>query len=61
LGLLTLLIPIINILGNFYAIGLFVYLWYKIALARNKPGWIGILTIIPIANFVAMGYLAFSD
>lgn len=61
LGIFGLFIPIVNILANFYWIGLFVFMWYKIAEARNKPGWIGILTIIPIANLVVMGYLAFSE
>jgi hypothetical protein len=56
-GLLFSFIPILNLL----VIALFVYVWYKIALALNKPGWIGILTIIPIVNLVVMGYLAFSE
>jgi hypothetical protein len=39
----------------------FGYLWYNIALARNKPGWIGAITFLPIVNLFTMGYLAFSD
>ncbi|MCK9614827.1 MAG: hypothetical protein M0R48_04895 [Candidatus Omnitrophica bacterium] len=61
LGILGLFIPFVSILANIYLIGLFVYVWYKIAIARNKPGWVGILTILPIANLVIMGYLAFSE
>ena len=61
LGILGLFIPFVSILANIYLIGLFVYMWYKIAIARNKPGWIGILTIIPIANLAVMGYLAFAE
>lgn len=61
LGMLGLFIPFVNILANIYLMGLFVYVWYKIAIVRNKPGWVGVLTIIPIANLVVMGYLAFSD
>lgn len=61
LGILGLFIPFVNILANIYLIGLFVYMWYKIAIARNKPGWVGILTIIPIANLAVMGYLAFAE
>lgn len=56
--ILTCFIPLVGVLAN---AAFFVYLWYKIALARNKPGWLGILTILPIANLVIMGYLAFSD
>lgn len=50
------------------------YLWYKIALARNKKGWIGALMAISVLNGVPfisfasligcgviMGYLAFSE
>lgn len=61
LGVIGLFIPFINILANFYFIGLSVFMWYKIALARGRPAWLGILTIVPIANFVIMGYLAFSE
>jgi len=61
LGILGLFIPFVNILANIYLIGLFVYMWYKIAIARNKPGWIGILTIIPVVNLAVMGYLAFAE
>jgi hypothetical protein len=61
LGILGLFIPFINILANIYLLGLLVYAWYKIAIARNKPGWIGILTIIPVVNLVVMGYLAFTE
>ncbi|MCK9573271.1 MAG: hypothetical protein M0R20_02570 [Candidatus Omnitrophica bacterium] len=61
LGILGLFIPFINILANIYLMGLFVYVWYKIAIARNKPGWLGILTIVPVVNLVIMGYLAFAE
>jgi hypothetical protein len=50
------------------------FMWYKIALARNKKGWIGalmgisILNNVPFISFVSlaacgviMGYLAFSE
>lgn len=37
------------------------FVWYKIALARNKPGWIGVLSVIPIVHLIVMGYLAFSE
>lgn len=59
--LLLLLLAFIPIIGFLVTIGFFGFLWYKIALTRNKPGWLGALSIIPIANLVIMGYLAFSD
>jgi hypothetical protein len=36
-------------------------LWMAISEARGKPNWWGILTIVPILNFVVPGYLAWSD
>ena len=51
----------IPIIGLFFTLGFSVFIWYKIALARNKPGWIGVLCFIPLVNFVIMGYLAFSE
>lgn len=61
LGLLVQFLPFIGILGAIYSVGLFIYLWYKIILVRNKPAWFVILMLIPIANLVVMGYLAFSE
>ncbi|MFA5271801.1 MAG: hypothetical protein WC412_05630 [Candidatus Omnitrophota bacterium] len=61
IGLLVQLLPFIGILGSIYSVGLFIYLWYKIILIRNKPAWLVILMFVPIANFVVMGYLAFSE
>jgi len=37
------------------------FVWYKIAVARNKPGWVGVLSVIPIVHLGVMGYLAFSE
>jgi len=56
--LLTAFIPVVGPLAN---LAFAAYLWYNIALARNKPGWIGILTCLPLAGLVVMGYLAFSE
>jgi hypothetical protein len=57
-ALLICLVPFIG--GLLVSVG-FVYVWYRIAEARGKPGWLGLLTIIPLANLVVMGYLAFSE
>jgi hypothetical protein len=40
---------------------LLIIIWMAIAKARNKPSWLGVLIIIPIANLVIPGILAFSD
>ncbi|MCG8431956.1 MAG: hypothetical protein MJA29_12385 [Candidatus Omnitrophica bacterium] len=48
-------------LGGLVCLGITVYLWYKIAEARNRPGWMGFLMMIPLANLVVMGLLAFSE
>ena len=57
-GLLLALIPAI---GWLLTTALGAFWWWKIAEARGKPGWLGILTIIPLANFIVIGILAWAD
>jgi hypothetical protein len=38
-----------------------VLVWMGIAEARNKPNWWGILIIVPVANIIVPGYLAWAD
>lgn len=59
--LLVFLTSFIPIIGSLAVLALSGYLYYKIALARNKPGWMGILMFLPLVNLVVIGYLAFSD
>ena len=59
--LLILLLTFIPFLGFLTSIAFTGFVWHKIALARGKEGWIGILTCIPIVGLITMGYLAFSD
>jgi len=40
---------------------LFVKVWMGISKARGKPSWLGTLTVVPIANLIVPGILAFSD
>lgn len=56
-----LLLGVIPVLGMLCVYGLLIFIWYKIALALNKPGWWGVLAGLPLVNVIAMGYLAFSD
>lgn len=51
--ILLLLVPFVNFI-------LILIVWMEISKARNKPAWLGILMVLPIANFVILGYLAFS-
>ena len=56
--LLVIFLPIIPILGYFAAMGVCIWWFWKIAETRGKPGWWGILMIIPIVNLVILGILA---
>ena len=47
-------IPLVNIV-------IFIIVWMGIAEARNKPGWWGILMLVPVVSLVVPGYLAWSD
>ena len=58
--LLILLGAFIPYVGAISITAFMIFLWYKIAISVNKPGWMGVLTIIPLVNLVIMGYLAFS-
>ncbi len=68
----------LTIIINFFLSAVYAafsgFVWYKIALARNKPSWIGALMAISILNglpiisflsivgcLVIMGYLAFAE
>jgi len=48
-------------LGALVSMGFAGYIWWKIAEARGKPGWLGILCVLPLASFVGMGILAFTE
>lgn len=48
------LVPLVNIV-------VMVILWMRMAEARSKPSWWGLLTLIPLVSLVVPGYLAFSD
>jgi len=53
LWLLAFLVPFVNVFVS-------IYMWYRISEARGKSGWLALLMLVPVANFVFMGYLAFS-
>ncbi len=58
--LLLLFVPY-NFITVPVSLGFFGFVWYKIALARNKPGWVGVLAVIPLVHLFIYGYLAFSN
>lgn len=47
-------IPFVNIVAA-------IMVWMAISKNVGKPEWLGILMILPVANIVIPGYLAFSD
>jgi hypothetical protein len=55
------LLMFLPFVGGLFFMGMTGFLWYKIAVARNHPGWVGALAGIPLLGCVAMGYIAFKD
>ena len=60
LWLLVLLISGVPLWGAVFNAIFWTYAWYKIAIACNKPGWLGLLTIVPFTGIFILPYLAFS-
>jgi hypothetical protein len=52
--LAILFVPFVNIVVT-------IWFWVEIARRRNHPEWLGILMIIPLANFIIPGIIAFSE
>ena len=59
-GLIMIFSIIIPFIGSIVFIILYIYLFWLICEKLNKPGPLSLLMLIPIANFILMGYLAFS-
>ncbi|MBI2664838.1 hypothetical protein HYX10_05880 [Candidatus Woesearchaeota archaeon] len=55
------LLAVVPLIGPLIFMGLNTWLWWKIAEARGKPGWYGLLTLVPIANIVIIGMIAWKD
>ena len=55
------IIPFINFIFIIAFMIILVIAWMKISERLGKPNWLGILMIVPIANLIIPGYLAFSD
>jgi hypothetical protein len=48
------LIPLVNLI-------VFIIVWMAVAEARGKPGWVGVLLIVPVLGALMPGYLAWAD
>jgi hypothetical protein len=59
--LLLFFIPLINVIAGIVWLILSIIIWMAICKRLGKPEWIGVLMIVPIANLVVPGYLAFSN
>ena len=48
-------------LGFLVSWGIIIGWWWKIAERRGFPGWVSLLLLIPIVNFIAIGVIAWND
>jgi len=51
-------IPFVGWVGTF---GLMGWWWWRIAEEREKYGWLGLLMLIPLLNFIVIGIIAWSE
>ena len=58
---LAFLLVLIPFVGLILFLACYIWLWWKIAEARHKPGWIALFMIIPIVSPVIMGLIAWKD
>lgn len=59
--LIAMPIPFLNFLAAIPLFIISIIAWMKISERLGKPNWLGILSVVPIANIILPGYLAFSD
>jgi hypothetical protein len=52
---------LIPFVGSLIVIGVNIYIWMKIAERRGFPNWVGVLIIVPLANLVVPGYIAWAE
>lgn len=56
--MLVILLSWVPFVGTLAILAVMVWWWWKIAEARKRPGWWGILMLVPVVNLVLMGILA---
>lgn len=59
--LIALFAPLIPFIGIFVALAIYVWWMWKICDVRNKPGWWGLLFLVPLLNLIILGVLAWGD
>ena len=59
---LSILLGVIPFIGALATIAIFTVIWWKIAEARDRPGWWALLiSFVPIVNLVMIGILAWGE
>jgi len=59
---ISVLFPLVPYLGLPIFIGVLAWMWWKIAEARGRPGWWGLLImLLPVVNLILMGILAWGE
>jgi len=54
----SLLLAFIPTIGGMITTATFAYIWWRISEKLGKPGWWGILIMVPIINLVIIGIMA---
>lgn len=54
-------IPCFGFIFGLFNVGISVYCWTKIAERRGFESWLGFLLLVPIANIILPGYIAFAE
>ncbi len=52
------LLVFVPVVSGLASVGMSIWYWWAIAEQRKRPGWWGILMIVPILNLVLMGIMA---
>jgi len=59
--MLVIVLAWVPFIGYLAVIAVTLWWWWKIAERRGKPGWYAILLLVPIANIIIPGVIAWSD
>jgi hypothetical protein len=58
---LAYLLGLVPFIGPIAVAGFVIWQWWIIAEARKFPGWLGILMVIPIAQLIVPGVIAWAE
>ena len=58
---LALLLYFVPVVGSIAFLAVTAFWFWKISENVDKPGWLGILMILPVINLIVMGILAWAD